>query len=91
MQLATQKKSIIITCLVLSGIMIIDGFNIGHALTMLLIAGIIPGTNIAIEASSMLNIYLVVVGFLAARGTNYVVLRILTRYQSRHTLAHGVL
>lgn len=84
MKLALGKRTIIIACLILSGLMIIDSLNIGHSLTMLLIAGIIPGTNIAIDATRMLELYLVIVGFIAARITNHVALRVLNAYQLRH-------
>ena len=49
--------------------MVLDSFNAGHATMMLLLAGIIPGTDVALSGSTMLEIYMVLFGFVLARVT----------------------
>lgn len=62
-----MKKNAIFTFLILSAILILDSFGVGHALVMFLLAGIIPGTNIVLSAQAMLNIIAIVAGFSVAR------------------------
>jgi hypothetical protein len=65
-----MRKTIIFTCLALSGLMILDSFNVGHALMMFLLAGIIPGTNLAISAQNMIEFFALLTGFVVARIFN---------------------
>lgn len=62
-----MRKTIIITSLILSGIMILDSMDAGHVLMMFLLAGIIPGTNIAISAQTMMEGFALAGGFVIAR------------------------
>lgn len=64
-----MRTTIITTCLILSSLIVLDGFNAGHALMMLLLAGVVPGTNIVLSGSTMLEIYMVLIGFTLARVT----------------------
>ena len=68
-----MKKTIALLLTIASLLIILDSFNIGHALMMFYLAGIIPGTNIAIEAARMLEIFAVVAGFTVARIMTYVI------------------
>ena len=65
-----MRKIIILICVTLSVLMILDSFNVGHAFMMFLLAGVIPGTNIAISASTMMELCALVGGFVFARLTH---------------------
>jgi hypothetical protein len=65
-----MRKIIIFVCLILSGFMILDSLNMGQALMMFLLAGVIPGTNIAISAQVMVEFFALVSGFVFARLTS---------------------
>jgi hypothetical protein len=49
-----MQKAVIIACLVGSAVLVLDSVNIGHWAVLLLLAGIVPGTNIAIAPIDML-------------------------------------
>jgi len=68
-----MKKTIAVTLTLLSLLLILDSFNFGHALMMFYLAGVIPGTNIAIDAARMLEFFAVVAGFIVARLTVYII------------------
>ena len=68
-----MKKTIIIACVSLSLFMIFDSLNAGHALVMFVLAGVIPGTNVAIDASRMLEFFALLIGFTLSRVTLHVV------------------
>ena len=69
MKLTKSHIIIINTCLILSGLMILDSLNIGHNLAMFLIAGQIPGTDIYLNADLMLFSYALILGILFGRFT----------------------
>ena len=69
MKLTKSHIIIINTCLILSGLMILDSLNIGHNLAMFLIAGQIPGTEIYLNADLMLISYALILGILFGRFT----------------------
>lgn len=62
-----MKQIVTILCLSLSGFIVLDTFNAGHAFTMFLFAGIIPGTNIALDANRMFEIFSFLIGFTLSR------------------------
>lgn len=62
-----MKKALIITLTILSLLIILDSMNAGHAIAMFLLAGIIPGTNIAISADRMLEASALLIGFTLSR------------------------
>lgn len=62
-----MKKIIAITLIILSALLILDSANAGHAFMMLFLAGVVPGTNVAIDASFMLQIFAATTGFVVAR------------------------
>lgn len=64
-----MKHFIIIACIALSLIIFLDTVDAGHALVMFLLAGIIPGTNIAIEAGRMMELFALLIGFTLSRVT----------------------
>jgi len=64
-----MKKALTILFLSLSIMIILDSLNAGHALFMFLLAGVIPGTNIAISASNMLEFFTLLIGFTLSRVT----------------------
>jgi len=68
-----MKKLITIIMVILSLLLILDSFNFGHALMMFYLAGVIPGTNIALGAAQMLEFFAVVAGFTVARVMTYTV------------------
>lgn len=64
-----MKKTITIILTILSGILILDSLNAGQAVAMFLLAGIIPGTNIAISGARMFEIFTLLIGFTLSRVT----------------------
>ena len=62
-----MRKFITITLIVLSALLILDSANAGHAFMMLFLAGVIPGTNVAIDASFMLQLFAGAAGFIVAQ------------------------
>ncbi len=64
-----MKKALTIIFLSLSAVLILDTFNAGHAFVMFFLAGIIPGTNIAIDASRMFEGFTLLIGFTLSRIT----------------------
>ena len=62
-----MKKQLAIIFTALSIILILDSFNIGHALTMFLLAGIVPGTDVVLSAGVMLEFFALAGGFVLAR------------------------
>ncbi len=78
-----MRKTIIITCLVLSGLIILDSMNTGHALMMLFLAGVIPGTNIAVSGQTMMSFFALLIGFVLARVGNHLFVNLLGRLTPR--------
>lgn len=66
-----MKKTLTTIFISLSFVMILDSINAGHALVMFFLAGVIPGTNIAIDAGRMLEIFTLLIGFTLSRITLY--------------------
>lgn len=64
-----MKKKLTILFTALSFILILDSMNFGHALVMFFLAGVIPGTNIIIDASHMLEFFTLLTGFTLSRIT----------------------
>lgn len=64
-----MKKKLTILCVSLSALLILDTLNAGHALVMLLLAGVVPGTSIVIDASLMFEYILLLTGFTLSRIT----------------------
>lgn len=62
-----MKKTLTLILTALSFMLILDSMNAGHAIIMFFLAGVIPGTNIAIEASRMLEIFALLLGFTLSR------------------------
>jgi hypothetical protein len=79
MKFSAFQRTIITICLILSGLLIADSVNAGHAIIMLLIAGQIPGTDLYIPADAMLTVCAGIFGVLCGRATS----RLLT--YSAHT------
>lgn len=66
-----MKKAITITLTALSAILILDSMNFGYALAMFYLAGIVPGTNLVIDADRMLSLFVILLGFVLARISIY--------------------
>lgn len=62
-----MKKTIAIILTILSTLIILDSFNFSHALMMFYLAGVIPGTNFALDAARMLEFFALIAGFTVAR------------------------
>lgn len=65
----SYQKAIVTTCLILSAIMILDSMNAGYAIVMFLLAGVIPGTNVAISGAHMLELFVLLIGIVLSRIT----------------------
>jgi hypothetical protein len=68
-----MKKLTAFILTILSLLLILDSFNFGHALMMFYLAGIIPGTNVIIDADRMLEFFALVGGFILARSVAYII------------------
>lgn len=66
-----MKKIITIALITFSLLIILDSLNFGHAIMMFLLAGVIPGTNIAIDGARMLEFFALAAGFTLARVMAY--------------------
>lgn len=66
-----MKKTLTITFIILSAILILDSMDAAHALAMFLLAGIIPGTNVVMSATVMLEFFALLLGFVLARVCIY--------------------
>jgi len=75
-----MHKKIIITCLVLSGLMILDSLNVGQAFMMFFLAGVIPGTNFSLSAQAMIELFALLTGFVIARLVSRVYVRLFERF-----------
>lgn len=64
-----MKKKITIICSALSVFLILDSMNVGYALVMFFLAGVVPGTNIIIDATHMLEFFTLTIGFTLSRIT----------------------
>jgi hypothetical protein len=76
-----MKKLITITCIALSAIIILDSFNAWHALIMFYLAGEIPGTRKSISASTMLQIFALLTGFVVARIGNHALQPVFEKFE----------
>lgn len=76
-----MKKAIIVTCIVLSGLIILDSMNAGHAVMMFLLAGIVPGTAIVLSPNDMMSLFALLIGFVLARVTNSIIMQIRTTHR----------
>jgi len=67
-----MKKTITSILIISSLLLILDSFNFGHALMMFYLAGIIPGTNVSINADQMLEFFAIIAGFTVGQIMSYV-------------------
>jgi hypothetical protein len=65
-----MKRTITTICLILSAILILDSLNVWHALIMFYLAGEIPGTRQSVSASTMMELFALLIGFVIARITS---------------------
>lgn len=77
-----MKKALTLTFISLSLVLILDSLNAGRAIMMFLLAGVIPGTTIALEASRMLELFALLLGFTLSRIAMNVIQSALSRRQS---------
>ncbi len=62
-----MKKKISLILIAASWVMILDTFNAGQVIVGFLLTGTIPGTSLTVNASLMLSIYALAIGFTLAR------------------------
>lgn len=62
-----MKKTVSIIFIILALMLILDSMNIGHMIAMFLLAGIVPGTNLVLNADRMLELFALLFGFVLAR------------------------
>ena len=74
-----MRKVIITTSLVFSALIILDSLNLGHALMMFLVAGQIPGTKFALDATTMLWLSMGALGFIVGRLSSSAVIALEAR------------
>ena len=84
-----MKKAITLICITLSIILILDSFNVWHAVAMFYLAGVIPGTRTALNAETMLSLFALLIGFVLARISNYVTLQITSRGTNKRLSQHA--
>jgi len=79
-----MRKTIIITSLILSGLIILDSVHAGQALVMFLLAGEVPGTTIVLSGARMMELFSLLTGFVVARIANYFIMPLLQRVPVRN-------
>jgi hypothetical protein len=62
-----MKKVVTILASIGSLILILSSFHLGQAITMFLLAGVIPGTDYIVSPSQMFFVIAMIAGFAAAR------------------------
>ena len=62
-----MKKTLTLIFTILSLMIILDSLNVGEALFMFYLAGVIPGTNQVVKADRMLEIFTLLIGFTLSR------------------------
>lgn len=67
-----MRKFVLVASLAGSTLIILDTLNAGQALVMFIFAGILPGTNIAISAGRMLEVFALLLGFTLSRITTII-------------------
>lgn len=86
-----KKLSIIFICL--SAILILDSANVGHALMLFVLAGIVPGTNTVLSAQQTLELFAlllgIVIGRLSSRPLFVVANRLAGLYSRPKAAAHA--
>jgi hypothetical protein len=60
---AIMKKTVTVLALLGSLIIILSSFQFGHAITMFLLAGLIPGTDIIVSPDQMFSGIALIAGF----------------------------
>ena len=69
-----MKKAITIICIILSAILVLDSMNMWHAFAMFYLAGEIPGTRQSLSATTMMQLFALLIGFVIARIGNKAIL-----------------
>ncbi len=67
------KKQLSLIFTTLSALIILDSLNAGQALVMFMIAGVIPGTSLALDATVTLQFFAALIGFTLARASSQLV------------------
>ena len=62
-----MKKALTLVFVSLSLVLILDSMNAGQAIMMFLLAGVIPGTTVALDANRMLELFALLTGFTLSR------------------------
>lgn len=81
-----MKKTLTILFVILSGLLILDSLDFGHALILFLFLGIVPGTDIVLSAQQTLTLFSVLIGFVIGRIGASIILA-LSRQHASHRLA----
>lgn len=83
-EVSFMRKTIITISTLGSLVLILESLNAGHALTMFLLVGAIPGTSVAIDAAHMLALFASLLGFVLARSLSalHAQLRVLKRHNA---------
>ncbi len=68
-----MKKALTIIFISLSFVIILDVLNAGEAIFMFFLAGVIPGTNLIIGATQMLEAFTLLAGFTLSRVTTHLI------------------
>lgn len=62
-----MRKSLTVIFTILSGLIILDSLQFGHAIAMFLLAGVIPGTNLVLSPTVTLELFALLIGFVMSR------------------------
>ena len=79
-----MSKFVIVTCLILSGVLILDSLNVGHSIALFILAGVVPGTSLVIGANQMLAAFALLLGFIFGRLINGAIVKI-THQVAQHS------
>lgn len=78
-----MKKNLAIIFVTASMILILDSFGFGHAFTMFLLVGLIPGTNVSLNANEMLTFFSLMLGLIVGRLMQPATLRMARYFQPK--------
>ncbi len=62
-----MKKTLTIIFITMSALLILDSMDFSHAVAMFLLAGVVPGTSMVLNADRMLELFALLLGFVVAR------------------------
>lgn len=80
-----MKKTLSIVFICLSALLILDSANFGHALMLFVLAGIVPGTNLVMSPSQMLELFSLLIGIVIGRISARLMFAVINRLAAQYS------